>query len=238
MLFVLMQLTRVSRAAGLAALEAKNENPELQAQLDDSDFYQKLADSTGVLPGNQILVELEAGYERIPPEEREAAIRELANWTLMQFASIRQQLFVGCWPLGNHESEAMWRIYCGREDGVAIVLPYSRLRDSLKQANTFIGAVKYIPYETGMLTLLGNFSLAMHKREEFEHEREARIVQGPIMPANSQQPSTSVPMIWDPEEHIERIVISPYSRPWYADTVKGIVERIAPGSLGVSWYQP
>jgi hypothetical protein len=229
MLFVVLQLTRTSRAAALAALEARNENPELQAKLDDSDFYEKLSESIGVLPGNRILAELEASYEPIPPENREAALSELADWQLMQFASIRQQLFVSCWHLGNHESEAMWRIYCGREDGVAIVLPYSRLRDSIAEANTFIGAVSYIPYETVLLKGFGTFSLAMHKRKEFEHENEARIVQQRIPAATPGQVHTSIQMNWDPEARIERIVISPYSRHWYRDIVKGLVERIAPG---------
>lgn len=227
-LFCMVQLTRIGGAAGLATLETKGEKPELQAQLDDSAFSGELTKSVGILPGNQILVDLETNYERIPPERREATIRDIANWMLSQFASNRQQLFVNCWHLGLHESEAMWRIYCGREDGVAIVLRYSHLRDSIKESNSFIGAVKYISYETGMLTELGTYSIAMYKRKEFEHENEARIVQQRIVPASLGQASTSIQMSWDPEAHIERIVISPYSRPWYAGIVKGIVAKIAP----------
>jgi hypothetical protein len=73
------------------------------------------------------------------------------------------------------------------------------LRDSIKEANTFIGAVKYIPYETGMLTGLGTYSIAMHKRKEFEHENEARIVHQRIIPTSLGQPGTSIQMSWDPE---------------------------------------
>ena len=231
-LSVALQLTRLGRAAALAASEAKHEDPALQARFDDSEFYKKLAESTRVLPEAQILVDLDRNYERIPPEGREAAIRELADWALMHFANIRQQLFVSCWHLGRHESEAMWRIYCGREDGLAIVLPYSRLRDSIKEADTYIGAVEYIPYETGMLKRFGQFSPAMHKRQEFEHEREARIVQRRIIAFASARPDSSSPLPWDPEAHLERIGISPYSRPWFADIVKGIVERTAPKLSG------
>ena len=150
-LFVAMQLTRIGRAAALATLESKNEDLELQDKLDDTNFYKKLGEFTGILPETQLLNDLEENYERIPPEGREAAIRELADWALMQYSNIRQNLFVNCWHLGHHESDAMWRIYCGREDGIAIALPYSQLRDSIKAADTFIGKVEYIPYETGML---------------------------------------------------------------------------------------
>ena len=209
-LFVVMQLTRVKRAAALATLEAKNENPELQDTLDDTNFYKKFRESTGILPETQLLNDLEENYERIPPEGREAAIRELADWALMQYSNIRQNLFVNCWHLGHHESEAMWRIYCGREDGIAIVLPYSRLRDSIKAAETFIGMVEYIPYETGTLKRLGQFSPGMHKRQEFEYENEARIVQRRVIDSRSELSVLSAQIAWDPEAYIEHIVIRHY----------------------------
>jgi hypothetical protein len=119
----MVQLMRLGGAAGLAKLEAMGEKTELQAQLDDSAFSEELAKSVGILPGNQILVDLETDYERIPSERRESTIHEIANRMLSRFASNRQKLFVSCWHLGTHESKAMWRIYCGREDSVAIVLP-------------------------------------------------------------------------------------------------------------------
>lgn len=72
----------------------------------------------------------------------------------------------------------------------------------------------------------------MHKRKEFEYEQEARIVGQRTAIAPPGQLDTSIQMTWDPETHVDRIVISPYSRPWYADIVKGIVERLAPGLSG------
>lgn len=231
-LFVMMQLTRISRAAALSALEANNENPELQDKLDDTNFSKKLGEVTGMIPETQRRIDLEENYEHIPRENREAAIREIADWVLMQYADIRQTLFVNCWHLGDHESEAMWRIYCGREDGIAIVLPYSRLRDSVETADTFIGKVDYIPYETGMLKRFGQFSPGMHKRIEFEYEHEARIIQRRAIDSGSEQPVLSARIAWDPEAYIERVVISPYSSPWYADIVKGVVDKVAPQLLG------
>jgi hypothetical protein len=226
------QLTKQKGAnKSMARMEITGENPELEAKLNDTAVAEKLTETAGALPGNKVLLDLETNYERIPPEKRDATIREVTDFLLTHMASRRQQLFVNCWHLGNHESEAMWRIYCGREDGVAIVLPYSRLRDSTSEANTFIGKVDYIPYEAEMLTSdWGNFSLAIHKRKEFEYEHEARIVGHRIAAAGTLD--TSIEMGWDPEQHLDRIVISPYSRPWYADIAKGLVERLAPGLSG------
>src|SRR2546425_8722586 len=32
----------------------------------------------------------------------------------------REQVFVNCWYMGNHESDAMWRLYCRSGESVAI----------------------------------------------------------------------------------------------------------------------
>src|ERR1022692_4031575 len=42
----------------------------------------------------------------------------------------RQRTFVSCWNASDHESHALWRIYCGSPDGVAIQTTFSRLRQS------------------------------------------------------------------------------------------------------------
>src|ERR1035441_2743983 len=115
--------------------------------------------------------------------------------------SYRRRLFVNCWHLGELESEAMWRIYCGREDGVAVVLPYNRLRDSLTEANTYIGAVNYIRFNVEVINSGDSYSLAMHKRKEFEYEQEARIVAWRIAPDSTPRSGpTFVEMDWRAEE--------------------------------------
>ena len=42
----------------------------------------------------------------------------------------------------------------------------------------------------------------------------------------------SLDVAWDVENAIEEIVISPYAKPWYAETVKRIVECVAPKLVG------
>jgi hypothetical protein len=54
---------------------------------------------------------------------------------------VRRNFYVNCWHLGDVESEAMWRIYCGAGGGVAIVLPYEKLSASIDSArNQAIGS--------------------------------------------------------------------------------------------------
>jgi len=133
--------------------------------------------------------------------------------------------------MGNHESEAMWRLYCGTSQGVALVLPYSRLRDSLDDPTTFLGIVSYVDFETEVFSLHNMLNPVMHKRREFKHEDEARVVSW-RPPADGDwltvelPPSIALP--WAPEEHVERIVVSPYADAWYLDTIRELVDRIAP----------
>jgi hypothetical protein len=43
----------------------------------------------------------------------------------------RRHSFVNCWSNSEHESHALWRIYCPSSEGVAIQTTITRLRDSV-----------------------------------------------------------------------------------------------------------
>lgn len=45
--------------------------------------------------------------------------------------ALRGQMFVNCWHMSEHESHPMWRVYCGRGDGICIQTTYDRLRASV-----------------------------------------------------------------------------------------------------------
>ena len=150
----------------------------------------------------------------------------------LDFASqTRKQMYVNCWHLGNHESEAMWRIYCG-EDGVAIVLPYIALRSAISTGNAWIGTVTYLDYKIDVLGPGNIFRVALHKREEFSYEREARIVRyepSPLPPPNDGPPFIAI--AWN-TDLIQKIVVNPYAPDWYLATVRETLERLSPGMAG------
>jgi hypothetical protein len=140
----------------------------------------------------------------------------------------RKEMYVNCWHLGKHESEAMWRIYCGL-DGLAIVLPYTVLRSSISNGSAWIGTVRYLNYKTDVLLPENVFRVALHKREEFSHENEARIVS---LAVNPNPPPTEGPTFltipWD-TGLIQKIVTNPYAPDWYLATVRETIERLSPG---------
>jgi len=89
---------------------------------------------------------------------------------------------VSCWHMNGHESAAMWKLYVDSNLGVAIQSTFARLVQSLSSAaeDVHIGIVKYIDYDYDDLPGDDRLHALMHKRREFEHERELRAVANPF----------------------------------------------------------
>lgn len=87
----------------------------------------------------------------------------------------RQTLFVNCWHAGSRESAALWSMYGSDKGSVAIQSTYGRLANVLSE-DIYLGLVRYLDFHSpdkGFPT--GNLlNRAMHKREEFAHEKEVR----------------------------------------------------------------
>lgn len=99
---------------------------------------------------------------------------------------IQSNHFVSCWFYEKRESMAMWNLY-SNEDGVAIKIPFGKLKSFLKPdyketeiSDYFCGKVKYQdfknenPYSSNSLSEIGKVSL--RKDISFSHEKEIRFV--------------------------------------------------------------
>jgi hypothetical protein len=183
----------------------------------------------GTFP-RRVLAALTAAYSQLDDVQLTPMAAEMAKHRIDFAKQTRKQMYVNCWHLGDHESEAMWRIYCG-DDGVAIVLPYIALRSAISTGNAWIGTVTYRDYKTDVL-LPGNvFRVALHKRKEFSYEKEARIVSfgaNPDPPPAEGPPHITIP--WD-TGLIQKIVVNPYAPDWYVTTVREALERLSPGLI-------
>src|ERR1022692_1387995 len=124
----------------------------------------------------------EGTTHRLLAAMRDLQLKEFGGGELLtQIPRINQQsrrsLYVNCWHLGNTESEAMWRLYCPGENGVAIQTSYSKLVESISYDHSlYIGRVTYIDYESQGFPLNNAFYPVMHKRISFAHEQEVRLV--------------------------------------------------------------
>jgi len=141
---------------------------------------------------------------------------------------------VSCWRWGE-ESEAMWRLYCPGEDGVAIRTTFAKLRASVHDPHTCVSEVKYFDYKTGrFLRHTHDWDPAFHKRIAFKHEQEVRVLRHDIadwrrasvddafrLPAGHE-------LEWDPVTVIDEIIVNPQSSVAYCDTVRRAVASVTP----------
>jgi hypothetical protein len=54
--------------------------------------------------------------------------------TLMR-KTLKRQVYISCWHANDDESEAMWVLYCGQKDGIALQTSYQRLDSVLHSAS-------------------------------------------------------------------------------------------------------
>lgn len=168
------------------------------------------------------------------------------NWDQMlpiYRQALRKNTHVNCWHLNNEESEAMWKLYCGSNEGIAIQSTYQKLKDSIQNSKLEIGLIRYINYETESFPpLQGNFYAPnfahpfMHKRIAFEHEREVRVIKidysiwSQIISADLnqlQQINTPLGISHkvNVEELVQKIYIHPLAPTWYFDVVQAVISK-------------
>lgn len=143
----------------------------------------------------------------------------------------RRASYVSCWHRGNAESEAMWRLYCPNDSGVAIQTTYEKLVLSIEHdPGSFIGNVTYIDYESQGFPLNNLFYPIMHKRASFAHENEVRIVKviGEHVMTPGPGGPPSVTLDWTPAATIDSIYVNPYAPEFYFEVVRTILHRVAP----------
>jgi hypothetical protein len=124
-----------------------------------------------------------------------------ANQLIEQMPSINKQareyMYINCWHLGNNESEAVWRLYCPNDSGVAIQTTYQNLIDSIASDSfCYIGLVSYTDYESEIFPPNNAFYPVMHKRISFSHEQEIRLVKSMI---GTPERSAGITIDWLPE---------------------------------------
>lgn len=142
----------------------------------------------------------------------------------------RQGLFASCWNLSPNESEALWRLYAGATEGVAIQTTYQSLVGAIDSDDRFfIGKITYIDYDSEMFPHGNFFYPAMHKRRAFSYENEVRLIRSDFeFVSEGTPPAESHRLGIDLETLVHAIYVNPYSPAWYADTIRWIVAKTSP----------
>lgn len=156
-----------------------------------------------------------------------------------------QHTFINCWTLSSYESVAMWRMYVGDGNGVAIESTFRRLTDALSREPrpVFVGKVKYIDFELDFVPEENAMQPFIRKRRSFEYEKEVRALTSTLFdtasrlppptgePDESDHPRKSPPsplglaIPVDLERMIARVRVSPVSPTWFAQLVDSVIRR-------------
>jgi hypothetical protein len=136
-----------------------------------------------------------------------------------------------CWHMNRQESEAMWRLYCGKGHGVAIQSSYAHLVSAIEtEHEMYVGCVKYVDYDADWFPDANAYHPVMHKRLAFEHEHEVRLVASPSQ-FRASPPETAPDalfFLWSNDARVEGIFVDPYAPEYFFEAVKSIVEALAP----------
>lgn len=140
---------------------------------------------------------------------------------------------INCWSCSEHESAAMWSLYCPGGPGVAVRTTFARLCEALQECpwKVVISKVTYVDYQQATIPDRHLLAPFLHKRQSFEHEHEVRaIIQRMLDQTMPDRPSPfarlgGVHVKVALQALIERIYVSPTAPEWYTELVKGITQR-------------
>jgi hypothetical protein len=133
----------------------------------------------------------------------------------------RMFTYVNCWCADEHESYALWRVYCPTPEGIAIETTLGRLKQSVR--NLPVYAVRYTPPPPQPSFQPTHTPLATQKRPMFAYEKEVRVLS-----TNMKVATDGYGIPWFPEAHLQKILVHPAADDAFVDTVKATVDKWVP----------
>lgn len=145
--------------------------------------------------------------------------------------------FINSWYISEYESDAMWRLYGHKSEGIAVKSTLGRLRRALQgQAEEItIGKVEYIDYNqwtppTAPSNRKASFPIEpfFWKRLSFQHENELRaLLRRECSAANQNGVNLQV----DLRELLESVYIFPDSKDWFLRLVRTLLDKFGHADL-------
>lgn len=158
--------------------------------------------------------------------------KNMSEHVIRSLENGREWICVNCWHMNGHESAAMWRLYCEKGFGVAIVSTIGRIKRAFEKNDKtlYLGKIQYRDYENFFLNDGNLYNPAQFKRISFSHENEIRIVCG--SPGDKRQgvrpDFPGVALECDLSELIEKIVVSPHEEVWIFEEIKKLIHHYLP----------
>lgn len=153
------------------------------------------------------------------------------------YKNITSCVQVCCWRIGEHESEAMWKLYA--KEGVAIKTTVEHVTYSLDLSGTapdvFLGRIKYLDFSAPELKVSDCVSadgglMGMIKRKAYEHEDEARLM---ITPKRTYHLGMQEPISFRLPVDVQRLCCEVMVSPFAGESVERSVRAVC-GRGGMS----
>ncbi len=156
----------------------------------------------------------------------------------LEIISQRDSTFINCWHENEVESAAMWKLYGGINDAIAIETDLVRLRTSLP-TRIEIRKIDYIDYDNNSIIRmcleknngLNVQDILAYKRKSFIHEQEYRAIYWKIPDSDELDEN----MTWahpkginvsiDCSILIKKLHISPYASPLLESIMNSILQK-------------
>nr|WP_321462827.1 hypothetical protein [uncultured Cohaesibacter sp.] len=174
-----------------------------------------------------------------PPRESDRPSHEFIRKHLEENPKLREVVYINCWHRNDIESVAMWKLYGGSEEAIAITTKFSKLLQLLPY-DCKIGEVEYIDYDReARQDLTRPYGLFMSKRLSFAHEQEVRAMfyidpnnaPGVVFSEQAEgknrdfRTPLGYPQEIDVDKLVDEIYIAPTAPDWFEDLVKSICKK-------------
>lgn len=149
---------------------------------------------------------------------------------------LKQLTLVNCWTMQRHESYALWKIYGGKEPGVAIRTTVARLKNSINNTKQDIDEdilLAKVKYQNRLDDSFSRIEATITKREFYDFENEIRLIifNYPQSEGGYQVPydiATGKKVNIDLSRLIDGIYISPFSNSSYKTNIGKIISKFRP----------
>ena len=139
----------------------------------------------------------------------------------------RKGTFVSCWTYGAKDNMALWQLFGGSSNSVAISTTAVRLTRICFQWNesVHIAKVRYIDHFEDLDLIIGRYTDPLQfKHVAFEFEREVRVMI-PRQENWAENPKGMHLQIDDLNDLINSVVIAPEAEAWFLDLVQDLSQK-------------
>lgn len=140
---------------------------------------------------------------------------QVAHEEVRKYQENRNNFFVNCWHMNDHESYLMWKAYAAR--GFAVRTTFERVTAALETERPVVtgGVVEYLDFTRDASPVGNVFNHVATKDRPYQDEREFRLVLWDRDPRNAEHPKLSQGMRVPVKISmlVQKVVRSPYPEP-------------------------